>query len=57
MCALYPVSFLSFRLTVYYWNYYKNIMDHSIEDTKNFSEQDMKINVFEELNEIEEDIL
>ena len=36
---------------------YKNIMAHSIEDTKNLSEQDMKINVFEELNEIEEDIL
>ena len=36
---------------------YKNIMVHSIEYTKNISEQDMKINVFEELNEIEEDIL
>ena len=36
---------------------YKNIMAHSIEDTKNLLERDMKINVFEELNEIEEDIL
>ena len=36
---------------------YINIIAHSIEDTKNFSEQDIKINVFEELNEIEEDIL
>ena len=36
---------------------YKNIMAHSIEDTKNLLERDMKINVFEKLNEIEEDIL
>ena len=36
---------------------YKNIRAHSIEDTKNLLERDMKINVFEELNEIEEDIL